>query len=135
VFELRISTHRESMTVAVGYGEPGAALPSEMRVLEPLALAHGRLHDAAQEVKPAPAAQQRRGVLDLAVLQGCQAEDDPGPRVRNRVRRCTRGRGAADRGGRWGARTAPIALAPGRPRVCEANALAAGWLTVVANSR
>lgn len=35
MFELRISTHRESMTVAVGYGEPDAALPSAMRVLEP----------------------------------------------------------------------------------------------------
>ena len=34
MFELRLSTHPESMTVAVGYGEPGAALPSEMRVLE-----------------------------------------------------------------------------------------------------
>lgn len=35
MLELRTSTHRESMTVAVGYGEIGASLPSEMRVLHP----------------------------------------------------------------------------------------------------
>lgn len=35
MFELRISTHVESMAVAVGYGEPLAALPTEIRVLEP----------------------------------------------------------------------------------------------------